>query len=284
MLPQRTTSLLVLGMITWLAPSAFAQERTYFVTYDHYLEEPGDLEIGIANTSAIARRDEAGYHAPWLELEYGVTGWWTSELYLEGLTTARSGGGFTGWRWENRFRLLKREHRLNPLLYVEYEAVNEASRIQKEIVGSGALSFEEGIPHLLSEQEHELEAKLILSSTFAGWNVAENLIVERNLTEAEGFELGYAVGISHHLGTLASPKTCRVCREHFVAGVELYGGLGSTKDLVLTDTRHYVAPVFSWRVTPSSTLRASVGLGLTGASEHALIRTGFTFELPLGGK
>lgn len=284
MLPQRTTSLFVLVMMTWLAPGAFAQERAYFVTYDHYLEEPRDLEMGIANTSAIAKRDEPGYHAPWLELEYGVTGWWTSELYLEGLTTARSGGGFTGWRWENRFRLLKSEHRLNPLLYVEYEAVNEASRIQKEIVGSGALSFEEGIPHLRSEQEHELEAKLILSSTFAGWNVAENLIVERNLTEAEGFELGYAVGVSHHLGTPASAKACRMCREHFVAGVELYGGLGSTKDLVLTDTRHYVAPVFAWRVTPSSTLKASVGLGLTGASEHALIRTGFTFELPLGGK
>jgi len=284
MLSLPTPGLLALGVMTCLASTAFAQERAYFVTYDHYLEEPRELEIGLANTSGIAKHDQPSYHAPWLELEYGVTGWWTSELYLEGLTTPHSGGGFTGWRWENRFRLLKSEHLLNPVLYVEYESVNEASRIQKEIVGSGALSFEEGISHLRGEHEHELEAKLILSSTFAGWNVAENFIVERNVTEAEGFELGYAIGASRHLGRLASATACRLCREAFVAGVEIYGGLGSTKERGLKDTRHYVAPVFAWRVTPSSTLKASIGLGLTGASEHALIRVGYAVELPLGEK
>ena len=113
-----------------------AQERPYFVTYDHYLEEPGNLEIAVANTSGFPR-DGAARHAPWLELEYGVTGWWTAELYLEGVTTRRDGSAFTGWRWENRFRPLKGEHRVNPVLYVEYESINEASRIQKEVVGAG---------------------------------------------------------------------------------------------------------------------------------------------------
>lgn len=284
MLSLRTPWFFAVAVMTCVASTAVAQERAYFVTYNHYLEETRELEIGVANTSGVPKHDDPSYHAPWLELEYGVTGWWTSELYLEGLTTGNSGGGFTGWRWENRFRLLKSEHRVNPVLYVEYESVNEASRIQKEIVGSGALSFEEGIGHLRSEHEHELEAKLILSSTFAGWNVAENFIIERSLTEAEGFELGYAIGASRHLGSLASAKACRFCRENFVAGVEMYGGLGSTKERGLTDTRHYIAPVFAWRVTPSSTLKASVGVGLTAASEHALIRLGYAVELPLGEK
>src|SRR6266436_3603165 len=119
---------------------ASGQEGPYFVTYTHYLEEPGNFEIALANTTGVPKNDRSVYNAPWLELEYGFTGWWTTELYLEGVTTSRDGSGFTGWRWENRFRPLKGEHRFNPVLYVEYENINEASRIQKEVVGSGSLS------------------------------------------------------------------------------------------------------------------------------------------------
>src|SRR5438067_2716930 len=111
---------------------AAAQERAYFVTYDHYLEERGNLEIAVANTSGLPRRGGRAYQAPWVELEYGITGWWTSELYLEGVTMRHDGSAFTGWRWEHRFRPLKSERRVNPVIYVEYEAINEASRIQKE--------------------------------------------------------------------------------------------------------------------------------------------------------
>src|SRR2546425_7253727 len=39
-----------------------------------------------------------------LEFEYGVTAWWTSELYLDGQSTRNESTFFTGYRWENRFR------------------------------------------------------------------------------------------------------------------------------------------------------------------------------------
>lgn len=100
------------------ASAAHAQERAYFVTYDHYLEEPGNLEIAMANTTGIPKGGHRAYWAPWLELEYGINGWWTAELYLEGVTTRQHGSAFTGWRWENRFRPLKSEHRLDPVFYV----------------------------------------------------------------------------------------------------------------------------------------------------------------------
>ena len=129
-------------LICLSASSAFAQERAYFVTYDHYLEERGNLEVAVATTTGFPKDGDSAYTAPWLELEYGITGWWTAELYLESVTTRRDGSGFTGWRWENRFRPLKSEHRINPVIYVEYENINEASRIQKEIVGGGRLHFE----------------------------------------------------------------------------------------------------------------------------------------------
>src|SRR4051812_6768122 len=254
---------LALAVLSVIPTRAQAQDRAYFVTYDHYLEEPGTLEVAVGTTTGVPK-DGRGYVAPWLELEYGVRGWWTSELYIEGVVTRRDGSAFTGWRWENRFRPLIGEHRINPVVYIEYENVNEASRIQKEIVGSGPLSVEP-IAELRREHAHELEGKLILSSAVGGWNVAENVIFEKNLSEDEGVEFGYSIGVSRSLGGLASGTACHVCRENFVVGAEAYGGLGSTRERSLVDTRHFVAPVAAWHLTSRSTLKASVGFGLTDA-------------------
>lgn len=265
------------------ASPARAQERAYFTTYDHYLEEPGNLEVAVANTTGIPKNNHPRYSAPWLELEYGFTGWWTAELYLEGVTTRGQGSGFTGWRWENRFRPLRGEHRFNLVLYVEYEDTNEASRIQKEIVGSGAIEFEP-IADLRQRDTRELEGKLILSSVAGLWNISENVIIEKNLSEDEGVEFGYSVGVSRPIGTLASGSTCHLCAENFIVGVEAFGGLGSTEGFGSGEQRHYIAPVAAWHVTPRTTIKASVGFGLTQASDHALLRVGVSFELPRRGR
>ena len=81
---------------------------------------------------------------------------------------------------------------------------------------------------------------------------------------------------------LASGRSCRVCRESFVAGVEAYGGLGSSRDRTLAETRHFVAPVLRWHVTERSTVKASVALGMSDASDRYLLRVGYMYELPLG--
>jgi len=268
---------------TVAAVPASAQERPFFVTYDHYLEEPGNLEIAVASTTGIPKRGRAAYTAPWLELEYGFTGWWTGELYLEGVTTRGDGHAFTGWRFENRFRPLKGEHRVNPVLYVEYESINEASRIQKEIVGAGGIPFEP-IAELREEHEHELEGKLILSSAVRGWNISENMIVEKNLSAGEGLEWGYSVGLARSLGALATGAECHLCAENFVVGLEAYGGLGSTEGFDRASQRHYLAPVVSWHLNGRTTLKGSVGLGLTDQSERYLVRLGFAYELPIRGR
>jgi hypothetical protein len=275
-------SALCLSLMLHAVAAASAQESPYFVTYTHYLEEPGNLEIALANTTGIPKNDHSAYSAPWLELEYGFAGWWTAELYLEGVTTSRDGNGLTGWRWENRFRPLRGEHRVNPVLYVEYESINEASRIQKEIVGSGEIAYEP-VAVLRRNHAHELEVKLILSSVVSGWNVSENFIVEKNLSAAEGLEFGYSVGVSRPIGTLASGMSCHFCTENFIAGVEAYGGLGSTVAFAKDQQRHYVAPVLGWHVTDRSTIKASVGLGLTETSDHYLVRVGWSYELPIRG-
>lgn len=279
---SRTISLATLVFVLGLV-SASAQERAYFVTYDHYLEEPGNLEIAVASTTGVPKNNQTAYTAPWLELEYGFTGWWTGELYLEGLATHGEGNAFTGWRFENRFRPLKGEHRVNPVFYVEYEDITEASRIQKEIVGAGSIPFEP-IAELQNERAHEIEGKLILSSIVGPWNVAENFIVEKNLSENEGFEFGYSVGISRSIGTLASGASCRFCAENFVVGVEAYGGLGSSEAFGSHEQRHYVAPVVGWRLSDRTTVKASAGFGVTDTSDRYLMRFGFAYELPMRGR
>lgn len=273
----RIVCLLFMGWVFLLSTPAFAQERAFFVTYDHYLEERGDVEIALASTTGFPKDHHDTYTAPWLEIEYGLRGWWTTELYLEGVMTGDSGSAFTGWRWENRFRPTRTQHPVNPVLYLEYERVNEASRIQKEIVGEGPVSFEP-IGELRHETAQEIEAKLILSSTVRGWNVAENLTVEKNLSEREGYEVGYSVGVSRRLGSMAGGSNCRVCAQNLVAGVEAYGGLGSTEDFTVSGARHYLAPVVAWRLSTRSTLKASVALGLTAPSDHALLRIGYAHE------
>lgn len=256
-----------------------AQESPYFVTYDHHLEEPGNLEIEAYTTSGIPRAGQNAYVAPYLELEYGVMGRWTSELYLEGQGTIGDSAVFTGWRLENRFRPLRREHFINPVLYFEYESTSEASRIQKEIVGGGPDVISPN-SELQPSKNHELEAKLILSSTFRDWNIAGNFITEKNVSRGEGFEFGYAFGVARPLATLASAASCRLCRENFLVGVEFYGGLGSTEDgFGVHDAAHYVAPVVSWQVSENGSLRFSPSVALTTEGSPVLLRFGYSYEI-----
>ena len=267
-----------LVMLCFLLPAADGEEAPYFVTYDHQLEEPGNLEIATSSTMGVPRTGEKFYFAPYVEFEYGVAGRWTSELYLEGQSTWNDSTIFTGWRLENRFRPLKREHWINPVLYLEYESLNEGSRIQKEIVGN-APALREPNSELRQTHAHELETKLILSSNIHDWNIAENFIVEKNLSAEEGFEFGYALGLYRPLATLASGANCRFCRETFSAGVELYGGLGSTNAFGFHQTAHYLAPVVSWQISDNASLRFSPAIGLTHDSNPVLLRFGYSYEV-----
>jgi hypothetical protein len=258
---------------------AVAQESPYIVTYDHHLEEPGNLEFEIHTTSGIPRAGQQAYVAPYMEIEYGVTGRWTTELYLEGQGTVGDSAVFTGWRFENRFQPLRTERFLNPVFYLEYESISEASRIQKEIVGGGPDVVSPN-GELQAEKVHELEAKLILSSTVHDWNIAGNFITEKNLSVGEGFEFGYAFGVAHPLARMASGRPCRFCRENFIAGVEFYGGLGSTEDgFGVHNTVHYVAPAVSWQVSDNSSLRFSPGFALTHEGSPVLLRFGYSYEI-----
>ena len=273
-----TARIIAFALLMASATLTHSQEAPYFVTYDHHLEEPGNLEIATWSTVGIPRDGQKLFFAPFSELEYGVTARWTAELYLEGQATSGDSAVFTGWRLENRFKPLKREHWINPILYFEYENINEATKIIKEVVGNAGISGERNA-ELARAHAHELEAKLILSSNVHDWNVSENFIVEKNLSADEGFEFGYALGVSRPLSKLASGAECRFCRENFNVGAELYGGLGTTNGFGFHETAHYVAPVIAWQVSDNSSIHFSPSFGLTNVSYPVLLRFGYVYEI-----
>ncbi len=260
------------------APCAFAQENPYIVAYDHYLEEPGNLEIEYFSTFGTQRGGN-DFQAFWVEFEYGATAWWTTELYLDGQTTFQDSTIFTGVKWENRFRLLKHEHFINPVFYVEYENKNGADKILKEGEGHDVESdFLVSNAVARKDHIHEVELKLILSSTFKGWNFTENTLAAKDLSNSP-WEFGYALGASRPLALKASAKRCTFCRQNFIGGVEMYGGLGDQHSFGLHDTSHYAAPLLAWNLPSGWTLRISPGFGLNDNSHRFLLRWGVSREI-----
>jgi hypothetical protein len=272
------TGIFFLTLLTVVAPGARGQESPYVVTYDHYLEEPGNLDIEYFSTFGTQRGGN-DFHAFWAEFEYGATAWWTTELYLEGQTTFNESTIFTGYRWENRIRPLKREHFINPILYFEYESKNGADKILKEVEGHD-VQADFLIPNAEARKEHihEVELKLILSSTVKGWNFSENVLAAKDLSN-HPWEFGYALGASRPLAMKASATRCSFCPQNFVAGVEMYGGLGDRYSFGLKDTSHYLAPVIAWNLPSGWTLRLSPGFGLNDNSHRFFLRWGISREI-----
>ena len=275
---------LLLAGISLLACLAIAssnvqcQESPYIVTYDHYLEEPGNLEIEYFSTLGTQRAAN-NFHAFWMEFEYGVTAWWTTELYLDAQKTFDDSTIFTGVRWENRFRPLKYEHFINPVIYVEYEHKSAADKILKEVEGHDVESdFAESNAFLRQQHSNEIETKLIFFSTYKGWNFSENTLAAKNLSNSP-WEFGYALGFSRPLAFKASAKRCSLCPQNFIAGAEMYGGVGDRYSFGLHDTSHYLAPVLAWNLPSDWTLRISPGFGLNDNSHRFVFRLGISREV-----
>lgn len=255
-----------------------AQERPYFITYSHEMEEPGDLEIKLGN--AVGKPPSGNlFLGSALELEYGVTAWWTTEFYLDGQVTQHDSTLFTGYRWEHRFRPLMREHWINPVIYVEFENINGADKALREIVGhDGEADLAVPNAEARAEKKREVELKLILGSNYRGWNISENFIMEKNLAGTP-WEFGYAWGVSRPLSLLAKVHNCTFCGEKFQAGFEMYGGLGERYSFGIRETSHYFGPAVNWSAPNGIVLSFSPQFGLNDHSVPRLYRFGVSYEI-----
>jgi hypothetical protein len=268
---------LCLSMLVILIGRSRAQERPYFVTYSHEMEEPGNLDIELFNV--VGKPPGANrFLGSTMEFEYGVKAWWTSEFYLDGQATINDSTIFTGYRWENRFRPLLREHWINPVIYVEFENTS-ADKALREIVGhDGIPDFADPNAIARQDKEREIETKLILGSNFRGWNISENIIAEKNLSN-DPWEFGYAWAISRPLKLAASAHNCTFCGEKFQAGIEMYGGLGDRYSFGTRLTSQYFGPTINWAAPNGMTFSFSPQFGLNDYSIPRLYRFGISYEI-----
>jgi hypothetical protein len=267
----------LLAPLVFFAGSVRAQEPPYFVTYSHVLEEPGNLEI--ASQSVYSHPKNANpFTAETVEFEYGVTAWYTAEAYLQGQSTAHDSTVFTGFRFENRFRPLRSEHFVNPVIYIEYEDHSQADKSFLEITDNAVISDQEvSNARLRRDVERAMELKLILSSNFNGFNFSENIISEKSLSN-EPWEFGYVLGASRSLASSASRRACTFCRQNFAVGTELFGGLGTRYDFGFKSTSIYLGPTVGFSAPHNLTITAGPEFGLNANSAGVLWRLKAAYE------
>ena len=269
-------ALLLVGVVLPSYLESRGQEYPYFVTYSQEMEEPGNLDIEMFNVVGNPQGGNSFIGSD-IEFEYGLKGWWTTEFYLDGQATQNQSTIFTGFRWENRFRPLPREHWINPVFYAEFEDTS-ADKTIREVVGhDGRYDFlvPNGLAHM--DKERELELKLILGSNLRGWNISENFIAEKNLA-GDPWEFGYAFGVSRPLQLAARAHECVFCPEKFQAGIEMYGGLGDTDGFGLHLTSQYLGPTVNWTTPNGMTVALSPQFGLNGYSIPVLYRFSVSYE------
>jgi hypothetical protein len=257
---------------------AGGQEPPYLVTYSDVLEEPGNLEFATQNLYS-SPKDANPFYAQTLEFEYGTTAWWTTEVYLQGQVTDHDSTIFTGFRFENRYRPLRRTYWVNPVVYVEYEDVSSADKSFLEITGNHVIQDQQVANALLRKDvERSIEGKLILSSYAKGFNFSENIISEKNVAANEPWEFGYSVGVSRPLANGASPRHCIYCRQYFSAGGELFGGLGTRYTFGLSGTSQYAGPTVSFSAPRNITVLVGPEFGLNANSAKVLWRLKAAYE------
>ena len=259
-----------------LSPRRAHAQENYFVTYTHHMEEPGNLEFA---TKSVSGFPEAG-NAFWgnaIEMEYGVKTWWTSELYLDSRPRPMRAACLPASAWRTAS---VRFCRSTGSILCSMPSLRTSTARTKRCWKSWGMT---AVADFLgsndrSEKKREAELKLILSSNFKGWNVAENMIAEKNIA-GEPWEFGYAVAVSRPLSLAASPKACRFCRENFALGAELYGGLGDRYSFGLHDTSHYLAPTMAFHLPNGPTFSVSPAAGLNSNSHGFLLRFGVAYEI-----
>jgi hypothetical protein len=241
--------------------SSLAQQNPFFAAHDHHLAEKHNLAISAQFMGGIPKHSLDTYTEHLLELEYGVTSRWSASLCMEGASQLRDSTVFRRFRLENRLKLLK-EWKINPVLYFSYEKINESSQVgSATAAGESSSELRQGIVH-------EIEAELILSTDLKKWSITKNFIVEKNLTEDEGFKFGYAVGVFRPLPM-----------DNLAAGLELYGELGNSEQFGFKETSHYLAPALVWSLGKNQTVKVSPGFGLTANSDRLLLQFGYTYEI-----
>jgi len=255
-----------MGLLLAAPSAAFAANGANFVLYNHHTEEAGEIEVMFMNDTG-QEADSTRYAAQMVEVEIGVTDRWTTGFMVEGQTTFGEGGyHFTGFRWENRYRVFEYGKFLNPVLYIEYEDLGEDTKYAMEVSGREDAAAKTKT----RERERVLETRLILGHDFTDrFNVAFNWLNESDLdTGVTAF--GYAVGLNYALPRVTLAEGAHGLHAGVVLGIEAFGGLGDSDKGITADTgvtQHYIAPNIMLHLTDRTMVKFGGAVGLTDVSQ-----------------
>ena len=122
-----------LTFLSWRFPPR-PRRVPYIVTYDHYWRSPAASKWSISRPSPHSAGAMISTPTGWSSSTEPQPGGRRSSISTgRPLSATARYSPVSGW--ENRFRLLKNEHMINPVLYVEYEQISEADKIMKEVEG-----------------------------------------------------------------------------------------------------------------------------------------------------
>ena len=99
------------------------------------------------------------------------------------------------------------------------------------------------------------------------------------MNEAEPWEFGYALGASRALSLTASATPRFFSRENFSAGLELYGGLGTTDGFGWEATSEYLGLTIGFTIPRGPTLTFSPNFGLNANSAGVIYRFKVSYEI-----
>ncbi len=242
----------ILGALAVHPAAVFAGNGANFVLYNHHTAETGEAEIMFMNDFG-EEPNGSRYNAQMIEAELGITDQWTTEFMVEGYTSS-GGFNFTGFRWENRYRLFDYGTFLNPVVYFEYEDLSKDTKYLMEVSGrEDATAQTKARP-----RERVFESRIILGEDITdSLDVSFNWLNESDLdTGVTAF--GYATGLNYKL----SPNV--------KFGMELFGGLGNSDKGVTTSgsiTQHYLAPNIIFQATDNIMVKFGGAIGLTNVSQ-----------------
>lgn len=280
---------------------AIAQEG-YFTTYGHEMEK-GETEFMLMfdYTSPSKVKQNEGQHnflSQMPEIGYCPTDQLSIELMVESFQEFETGiARFTGFRFETRYRLFKKEVFLNPTIYFEFEDLDPETRFKMETSGWIIAPYTQE-PEGEPKREKILESRLILSQNIGNWNVAFNWLNETD-TRTGATPFGYSLGTMYkltphkeneisvyycpmHPDVMSDkPGECSKCgmkltgkgdKKNVVASTltfELYGGLGDNKQLGIIPWRqeHYFQPGIMLHLPNGLMCSAGFAIGLSDSSD-----------------
>ncbi len=307
---QSQVAVIAVGATLAFSTPGSAGNGANFVLYNHHTEPKGTAAFMVMTDLSTDVEGEPAYKATMIEFEYGVTDWWAFEFMAEGQQTDGDDFVNTGWRLENRFRLLPYGAFLNPVIYTEYESLKPETKYLMEV--SGRTDTPE--PAGPEKDERIFETRLILGQDVTDrLNVAFDWINETD-TRTGDTAFGYAFGLNYllyssggeggqhkgHRGTssgkgspghggpaehanhlLGSGEPDPFTVSHVQLGFEMFGAAGdSILGLTLDPdvTAHYAGVNVLTHFESGLHLMVGVAAGLTDVSEDRLVRTMVGYE------